>query len=150
MLIQTHEDLLEEIKNAMRAKDKPRLAILRQVHGETKNIEVDERREVTDEDVNAMLKRVLKQTKETYDASVKADTDAERTELLGERILILEGYLPSQLEGDDLEVLVKKIIADGGYTTKREMGQVMGALTKETGGNFDKAGAAKLAGSLLG
>lgn len=94
--------LLEEIKNAMRAKDKPRLSILRQVNGEITNIEVNERREVTDEDVVSMLKRVLKQTRETLEASEKADTDAERTALLGVQVAILEEYLPAQLSGDAL------------------------------------------------
>ena len=57
-------ELQQEIKNAMKAKDKDRLSILRQVHGEIKNIEVNERREITEADVDAMLKRVIKQTKE--------------------------------------------------------------------------------------
>ena len=150
MLILTKQDLLDEIKVAMKAQDKTRLAILRQVHGELKNIEVNERREVTEEDVSAMMKRTLKQTKETYDGSVKAGTNAERTELLGAQIEILEAYLPQQLAGAELEALVKQIITDNGFATKREMGQVMGALTNQTGGNFDKAAAAKIAGTLLG
>ena len=57
-----YEKLQEEIKNAMRAHDKNRLSILRQVHGEVKNIEVNERRDIVEADVDAMLKRVLKQT----------------------------------------------------------------------------------------
>ena len=62
---------------------------------------------------------------------------------------ILEGYLPKQLAGDELVALVEKTIADLGATTKREMGKVMGALTAATGGNFDKAQAAKEVGSRL-
>ena len=58
----TYDELKEMIKDAMRARDKDRLSILRQVHGELKDIEVNERREVTDEDVTAMIKRVIKQT----------------------------------------------------------------------------------------
>ena len=62
---------------------------------------------------------------------------------------LLEGYLPKQLAGDELVALVEKTIADLGATTKREMGKVMGALTAATGGNFDKAQAAKEVGSRL-
>lgn len=60
-----YEELKDEIKAAMKAHDNVRRDILRQVHGEIKNIEVNERREVTDADVDAMLKRVIKQTSET-------------------------------------------------------------------------------------
>ena len=77
-----YDELQDEIKNAMRAKDKPKLSILRQVHGEIKNIEVNERRDITDADVDAMLKRLIKQTKETLDGSIKAGNDQERTDTL--------------------------------------------------------------------
>ena len=59
-----YQELQDEVKAALKAHDKPRVSILRQVHGEVKNIEVNERREITDADVDAMLKRVIKQTKE--------------------------------------------------------------------------------------
>lgn len=143
------EFLLEEIKSAMRAHDKVRLSILRQVNGEVKNIEVNERREITDEDVVAMLKRVIKQTRETLEGSEKAGTDDERTALLAAQVAILEGYLPSQLSGDQLRELAEKVIAEGGFSEKRDMGKVMGALGSATGGNFDKAEAARVVGALL-
>ena len=91
-----YDELQDEIKNAMRAKDKPKLSILRQVHGEIKNIEVNERRDITDADVDAMLKRLIKQTKETLDGSIKAGNDQERTDTLTAQVAILESYLPSR------------------------------------------------------
>lgn len=144
-----YAELQEEIKNAMRAHDKNRLSILRQVHGEIKNIEVNERREITDADVDAMLKRLIKQTGETLEGSIKAGNNEERTAMLKEQVEILESYLPKQLSGDELVALVEKTIAEVGATTKRDMGKVMGALTAATGGNFDKAAAAKEVGSRL-
>ena len=144
-----YEKLQEEIKNAMRAHDKNRLSILRQVHGEVKNIEVNERREIVEADVGAMLKRVLKQTGETLEGSIKAATSEERTTMLKEQVAILEEYLPKQVSGDELIALIEKTIADLGAETKRDMGKVMGALTAATGGNFDKAAAAKEVGSRL-
>ena len=140
-----YEELKDEIKAAMKAHDNVRRDILRQVHGEIKNIEVNERREVTDADVDAMLKRVIKQTSETLEGSIKAANNDERTAMLKEQVEIL----PKQLAGDELVALVEKTIADLGATTKREMGKVMGALTAATGGNFDKAQAAKEVGSRL-
>lgn len=144
-----YDQLKEEIKKAMKAHDKARLSILRQVHGEIKNIEVNERREITEADVDAMLKRLIKQTGETLEGSIKAGTNEERTETLRCQIAILEGYLPKQISGDELVALVEKTIDEVGATTKRDMGKVMGALNAATGGNFDKAAAAKEVGSRL-
>lgn len=144
-----YEELKEEIKNAMKAHDKVRLSILRQVHGEIKNIEVNERREITDSDMDAMLKRLIKQTSETLEGSIKAGNNEERTETLRAQVAILEEYLPKQISGDELIALVEKTIAEVGATTKRDMGKVMGALNAATGGNFDKAAAAKEVGSRL-
>ena len=101
-----YEELKDEIKAAMKAHDNVRRDILRQVHGEIKNIEVNERREVTDADVDAMLKRVIKQTSETLEGSIKAANNDERTAMLKEQVEILEGYLPKQLAGDELVELV--------------------------------------------
>lgn len=144
-----YDELKEEIKNAMRAKDKTRLSILRQVHGELKDIEVNERREITEEDVSAMIKRVIKQTSETLEGSIKAGNNQERTDMLTEQVKILEGLLPEQLSGEALVQLIEKTLADTGATAKKEMGKVMGALNKATGGNFDKAAAAKEVGKRL-
>ena len=138
-----YQELRDEIKTAMKAKDKVRLAILRQVLGEIKNIEVNERREITDADVDTMLKRTIKQTKETLDGSIKAGNDQERTDTLAEQVEILEEYLPKQVSGEELSALIGEVLAETGATTKKEMGRVMGALTQKTGGNFDKAAAAK-------
>ena len=74
----TNEELQKEMIAAMKAKDKVRLSIIRQVKAEVKNIEVNERRDVTEEDVNSMIKRLIKQTSETLEMSIKAGTDQER------------------------------------------------------------------------
>ena len=139
------DELQAEIVAAMKSHEKTRLSILRQVLGEVKNIEVNERRDVTEQDVNDMIKRTIKQTKETLEGSIKAGTDQERTDTLTEQVAILEGYLPAQVSGEELVKLVEEPIAE----TKRDMGRVMGALTQKTGGNFDKAAAAKEVGSRL-
>ena len=62
---------------------------------------------------------------------------------------ILEACLPKQVSGDELVALVEATIAELGAATKRDMGKVMGALTQKTGGNFDKAAAAKEVGARL-
>lgn len=145
----TNEELHNEMVAAMKAKDKVRLSIVRQVMGEVKNIEVNERRDATEEDVNNMIKRLIKQTNETLEMSRKAANDQERTDTLAQQVEILESLLPAQLSGDALVELIEKTIAGVGATTRKDMGRVMGALNKATGGNFDKAAAAKEVGARL-
>ena len=144
-----YQQLQDEIKAAMKTRDNHRRDILRQVHTELKAIEVNERREITEADVDAMLKRVIKQTRETLDGSIKAGNNQERTDTLTEQVAILEGYLPKQVEGEELIALIDAVLADTGAATKKDMGRVMGELTKRTSGNFDKAAAAKELGSKL-
>ncbi len=145
----TNEELHDEMVAAMKAKDKTRLSIIRQVMAEVKNVEVNERRDATEEDVNGMIKRLIKQTGETLEMSVKAGNNQERTDTLTEQIKILESLLPEQLSGEALVGLIEQTIAEVGATTRKDMGRVMGALNKATGGNFDKAAAAKEVGSRL-
>ena len=90
-----------------------------------------------------MLKRTIKQTKETLEGSIKAGNDQERTDRLTQQVEILEGYLPKQVSGDELMALIDEVLNETGAATKKEMGKVMGALTQKTGGNFDKAAASK-------
>lgn len=144
-----YQTLQDEIKAAMKARDNHRRDILRQVHTELKAIEVDERRDIAEADVDAMLKRVIKQTKETLDGSIKAGNDQERTDTLTEQVAILEEYLPQQVEGAELMALIDEVLAETGALTKKDMGKVMGALTQRTGGNFDKAAAAAELGKRL-
>lgn len=143
------DELQQQMVAAMKAKDKTRLSIIRQVMGEVKNIEVNERRDATEADVDSMIKRLIKQTGETLEMSEKAGTDAGRTETLAEQVRILESLLPEQVSGDALVALIEQIIAETGASTKRDMGRVMGALTQATGGNFDKPAAAREVGARL-
>ena len=65
-------------------------------------------------------------------------------------VLVLAlSLLPAQVSGEELEALIEQVIAELGATSKKQMGQVMGALGKATGGNFDKPAAAKIVGAKL-
>lgn len=145
----TKDELQAQMVAAMKAKDKTRLSIIRQVMGEVKNLEVDERRDATEEDVDRMVKRLIKQTGETLEMSIKAANNQERTDTLTEQVEILESLLPEQLSGDALVALIEQTIAELGASSKKDMGRVMGALTKATGGNFDKPAAAREVGARL-
>lgn len=145
----TNEELHAQMVAAMKAKDKIRLSIIRQVMAEVKNIEVNERRDVTEEDVNSMIKRLIKQTSETLEMSKQAGNNQERTDVLTQQVEILESLLPEQVSGDALVALIEKTIAEVGAESRKDMGRVMGALNAATGGNFDKAAAAKEVGARL-
>lgn len=145
------EELLEQIKVAMKARDKVRVSILRQVNQTVKQVEVDERREATEADITKAVKKLQKVTAEELDGLRKAgvESHAERIEKLSAQADVLSQLLPRQLEGADLEQLADSLIAQLGATSKRDMGKVMGALTKATNGNFDKPAAAAYVGSKL-
>ncbi|TXF38564.1 glutamyl-tRNA amidotransferase [Collinsella sp. BA40] len=145
----TKDELQQQMIVAMKAKDKVRLSIIRQVMGEVKNIEVNERRDATEEDVNGMIKRLIKQTSETLEMSRQAGNNQERTDTLTEQVSILESLLPEQVSGDALVALIEQVIAETGASSRKDMGRVMGALTAATGGNFDKPAAAEEVGARL-
>jgi uncharacterized protein YqeY len=143
------QQLNDEIKQSMREKDKARLSVLRMVKNEIDTKEKESGEEVSDADVVSVVKKVLKQTNETLDGSIKAGTDAERTALLEGQVAILEGYLPEQVTGDALEAIIDRVMAEGGYSEKRDMGRAIGAVVEATGGNCDKAEVAKVVGARL-
>ena len=142
--------LTDEIKQAMRDKDKARLSTLRLVKNEIDIKEKESGEECSTEDVVAALKKVLKQTGETLEASEKAATDDERTAALRHQVEILGGYLPEQVSGDALMEIIERVMADNDITEKRDMGRAIGAVVAETGGNCDKAEVAGIIGSKLG
>lgn len=140
-----------EITAAMKAHDKPRLSILRLVKNEIDIAEKEElKRPLTEPEVVGVLKKVLKQTGETLEGSIKVASDEARTALLREQVAILEGYLPAQVTGEALHAVIDEVLAEGGFTSKRDMGKAIGLVVTRTGGNCDKAEVARVIGGKLG
>ncbi|MDZ4064713.1 MAG: GatB/YqeY domain-containing protein, partial [Coriobacteriia bacterium] len=133
------ELLISEITKAMREHDKPRLSILRLVKNEIDMREKESGETVTDAEVVAAVKKLIKQTGETLEGSIKVGTDADRTALLQTQIDILSGYLPKQVTGDELAAIVDRVVAKNNISEKRDMGRAIGLVVSETGGNCDKA-----------
>ncbi|MHB1135313.1 MAG: GatB/YqeY domain-containing protein [Coriobacteriia bacterium] len=142
--------IISEITAAMRTHDKVRLLILRQVKNEIDIKEKDAKREVTPDEVVALLKKTLKQTGETLEGSIKVGTDDARTALLTEQVAILEAYLPTQVTGDELVAVVERVLSAESITEKRDMGRAIGLVSAECGGNCDKAEVARIVGGKLG
>ncbi len=146
----TYEELHAEMVAAMKAKDKVRLGVTRLVLGELKNAASRGARTRSPRRRRPpRSKRTLKQTNETLEMSEKAGNNEERTQNLREQVAVLESLLPAQVSGDELAALIEQVIAEVGAESKKDMGRVMGALTKATNGNFDKPAAAQMVGARL-
>lgn len=125
-----------DIKEAMKAKENAKRDALRLLSSALKQIEVDERKELSDEDV---IKIILSQIKRRDDAATQYK-DAGREELMQkelDEIAFYKVYLPAQLSDDELKEAIKTIIQKVGAATIKDIGKVMGAASKELSGKAD-------------
>ncbi len=132
----------DAVKDAMRAKDKARLGVLRMVMAEFKRIEVDERIELDDARVLAVLDKMVKQRKD----SAQQYLDAGRTELADQEqyeIGQIQEFLPSPLSDAELDSLIDQALADSGATDMRAMGQAMALLKPQVQGRADMGDVSK-------
>lgn len=130
------ETINQDVKNAMKAKETKKRDALRLLTSAFKQIEVDERRELSDDDI---IKIIQKQVKSRNDAASQFK-DAGRDDLLQielDEIAIYEPYLPAQLSDDELASAIKEVIAKVGATTMKDMGKVMGMASKQLAGKAD-------------
>jgi len=126
----------EATTTAMKARDKPRLAALRLVNAALKQVEVDERKELNDDDVLAVLNRMLKQRRD----SESQFRDAGRTDLAeveAFEIALIGEFMPEPLDDAAVDALITAAIASSGAESMRDMGKVMGALRSEVQGRAD-------------
>ena len=128
--------ITEDMKTAMRAKDSVRLGTIRLLQAAMKQKEVDERVELDDAMVIAIIDKLIKQRKDSVTAFVSAQrqdlADVESTE-----IKVLEVYLPQRLTADEITTAVKAIVAEVGATGAGDMGKVMGAVKAQLAGKAD-------------
>lgn len=130
------ETINSDVKNAMKAKETAKRDALRLLMSAFKQIEVDERKELTDEDV---IKIIQQQVKRRNDAASQYK-DAGREDLMQvelDEISFYEVYLPAQLNDEELTNTLKEIIAKVGATSMKDMGKVMGLASKELSGKAD-------------
>jgi Uncharacterized conserved protein len=130
--------ITEAVKAAMRAGDKPRLGTLRLVTAAIKQREVDERRELSDDDIIATLSKMIKQRRE----SIAQYEQANRTDLVDQEkaeIAIIEEFLPQPLSDAEIDRLIDDAIAQAGATSVKDMGKVMGIIRPQVQGRADVA-----------
>lgn len=130
------ERLNEDMKQAMKSQDKFRLSVIRMVRASVKNLEIDERRTISDDEVIGILKRELKQRKESLQEFVNAGRD-DLAETAKAEIAIISEYLPEQLSEGEIKELVEQTIQEVGASSKSDMGKVMGALMPKLNGRAD-------------
>lgn len=128
--------LTDAMKDAMRAKDSARLGVIRMALAALKQVEVDERAELDDARVLAILD---KQVKQRQDAA-RQYTDAGRQDLADTELAeieVLRDFLPQPLSDDEIDALINQAIADTGAAGMQDMGKVMGLLKPQLQGRAD-------------
>lgn len=133
----------EDMKAALRARQSDRLKAIRLLLAAVKQREIDDRTELADPDVLAVIDKMIKQRRESiaqFDGAGRKDlADQERAE-----VAVLEEYLPQALSPSELETIVIEAIATAGATTLKEMGAVMSALRPKVSGRADMAVVSRL------
>jgi len=130
------DQITEDMKTAMRAKDSERLGTIRLLLAACKQKEVDERITLDDVAVVAIVDKLIKQRKD----SIAAFTQAARTDLADKEaaeMKVLEAYLPVRLSADEVKAAVQAIVTDLGAKGPGDMGKVMGAVKAQLAGKAD-------------
>ncbi len=144
-----NQQIKNDIKDAMRAKDTVKRDTLRNIQAAVKQIEVDERRDVTDADLETIMMKYLKQRE---DAKVQF-ADAGRNDLVEKEdaeIAIVKAYLPEPMDDNELESVLKEIITSTGANSMKDMGKVMGAAKSTVGSRADGGRINQMVKALLG
>ncbi|MDI1273435.1 GatB/YqeY domain-containing protein [Polaromonas sp.] len=130
------DQITEDMKTAMRAKDSERLGTIRLLLAALKQKEVDERVVLDDAAVVAIVDKLIKQRKDSIEAFQKAErkdlADKEAAELV-----VLQAYLPARLSAEEVATQVKAIVAELGASGPGDMGKVMGAVKAKLAGKAD-------------
>ena len=132
------DQLTEDMKQAMKDKEsgKLRLSVIRMARANIKNIEIDEKRELNDDEVLAVLMKEVKMRQDSLEEFTKAGRE-ELVEQAKQEIAILRKYLPEQLSDEELKALVVEAVAETGAAGPKDMGKVMAALMPKTKGRAD-------------
>jgi uncharacterized protein len=130
------QQLTEDMKTAMRGGDKHRLGVVRLILAAIKQREVDERIELDDAQVLAVLEKMLKQRKDSvtqYVAAGREDlAEVERAEMT-----VIDGYLPAKLSDEEVDAIITAAIAETGASSARDMGKVVGVVKAKAAGRAD-------------
>ena len=128
--------LIEDMKTAMKAGEKDRLGVIRLVNAAIKQREVDERIELDDTQVLAVLEKMLKQRRDSiqqFEAAARHDLAAIEKYEVG----VIQHYLPAQLSAEEVDAAIAAAIAESGAASAKDMGKVMGLVRPKVAGRTD-------------
>ena len=126
----------DAMKAAMRAKDKPTLSTIRLILADIKRIEVDERIDVDNDRVIAVLDKMLKQRRDSIE-QFRAASREDLAEIEEAEMLVIQSFLPAQLSEQEIADLITEAIAASGAESMKDMGKVMGILKPQLQGRAD-------------
>ena len=130
------KQITNDMKLAMKAKDKPTLKAVRMILGAIKQKEIDDRIELNDTQVLVVIQKMVKQRKD----SISQFSDAGRIDLVEveeSELAIINNYMPKQLTEDEIDAAVTKVIVDSGADSMKDMGRLMGILKSQIDGKAD-------------
>lgn len=130
------DKLMEDLKEAMKSKQQVRKSVVTLIRSAIKQKEVDERVELSDEEILSIISKQVKQRKDALEDFVRGGRD-DLIEQTREEIDILSSYLPAQLSDEELEMIVKDVIEKVGATSMKDMGKIMGMTNPIVKGRAD-------------
>ena len=142
------DKLTQNLKDAMRARDEVRKRTIRLALAAIKNLEIDRKAELEDNEILVILQKEVKSRKETIEGAEQAGREDLIIEAEAE-IKILESFLPQQLSPEQLRELVQQVIHETGAESKRDMGEVMKMLMPRVQGRADGKTVSQIVSSLL-
>lgn len=126
----------EDMKKAMKDKDKFKLSVIRMIRSSIKYVEIEKRTTLSDEEILDVLTREIKQRRDSLQDFEKANRN-DLVENVQAELDILKDYLPKQLSEDELINIIKEAIEEVGAKSKAEMGKVMSAVMPKVKGRAD-------------
>ena len=130
------QEILADIKAAMKAHDSVTLEVLRTLHSDIKNVAINATKDVTDDIVLAVLAKSIKQRNESIEMLRKGGRE-ENAQEEEKTLAVYQKYLPKQLSEDEVKALIEEIKAQVGAQGPKDMGKIMKELTPKTKGRFD-------------
>lgn len=143
------DTLQQDMKTAMRAGDKRRLGVIRLINAAVKQREVDERIELDDTQVTAVLDKMAKQRRESIEQYEKAGRN-DLAEQEHYELEVLKSYLPEPLSESEIDALIAAAMAATGAASLKDMGKVMGQLKNKLAGRADMSAVSARIKSRLG
>ena len=142
------DQITDSTKNAMKAREKSRVAVLRMVTAQIKQVEVDDRRELSNQDIESVLTKMIKQRRDSIEQFDKADR-VDLSEKEKYEITIIEEFLPEQITEKELDDLLNSIIEEESVTSLKDMGRAMSVLKAKYASQIDMGLASGLIKSKL-